>query len=260
MLLLVRNMKILMDNNAGAAYIFTRAGSTWSQQAKIQSSDISADDYFGWDVAMNSDTTYAIVGAPYENTGGAAYVFTRSVSTWTQQQKIQSSDIQASDEFGKSVSMSSDATYAIVGATAEDGGAGNPLANAGAAYIFTRAGSTWSQQAKLVPDDLQFIDNFGQVVAISGDGNTAIVGTQNEDGGPGDPLNNAGAAYIFTRSGSTWTQQAKITASDAQANDRLGVSVSLNSDGTYAIVGAHLEDGGAGNPTQDAGAAYIYKA
>jgi phage gpG-like protein len=247
-------------NNAGAAYIFTRAGSTWSQQAKIQSSDISADDYFGWDVAMNSDTTYAIVGAPYENTGGAAYVFTRSVSTWTQQQKIQSSDIQASDEFGKSVSMSSDATYAIVGATAEDGGAGNPLANAGAAYIFTRAGSTWSQQAKLVPDDLQFIDNFGQVVAISGDGNTAIVGTQNEDGGPGDPLNNAGAAYIFTRSGSTWTQQAKITASDAQANDRLGVSVSLNSDGTYAIVGAHLEDGGAGNPTQDAGAAYIYKA
>jgi hypothetical protein len=139
----------------------------------------------------------------------------RSGSTWTQQQKIQSSDIQGGDNFGGSVSINSDATYAIVGAKSEDGGAGNPLANAGAAYVFSRDGTTWSQQAKLVSDDLQFVDNFGQSVAISGDGNTAIVGVAGEDGGVGDPLTSAGAVYVFTRSGSTWTQQAKITASDA---------------------------------------------
>ena len=245
--------------NAGAAYVFSRSGSTWTQQAKIQSSDIAADDYFGISVEINSDATYAIVGANYEDTGGsnagAAYVFTRSGSTWTQQAKIQSSDIQANDNFGVSVSINSDATYAIVGATAEDGGAGDPLSNAGAAYVFSRSGSTWSQQAKIVSDDLQFVDNFGWAVEISADGNTAIVGVPGEDGGAGDPLTSAGAVYVFTRSGSTWSQQAKIASSDIAAGDRFGYSVSINSDGTYAAVGAWWSP-----VATKAGAAYIYEA
>ena len=244
-------------SNAGAAYVFTRSGSTWTQQAKIQSSDAEQNDYFGWDASISGDGTYAIVGAHYEGTlgsqDGAAYVFSRSGSTWTQQQKIQSSDIQGGDNFGGSVSINSDATYAIVGAKSEDGGGGDPLSNAGAAYVFSRSGSTWSQQAKLVPDDLQFIDNFGQSVAISGDGNTAIVGSTKYTA----EISNAGAVYIFTRSGSTWTQQAKITASDAAASDQFGWSVSINSDATYAAVGARWAYVGA---AEKAGVAYIYKA
>jgi len=248
--------------NAGAAYVFTRSGSTWSQQAKIQSSDIQASDFFGQSVSINSDGDYAIVGAWQEDTGGsnagAAYIFTRSGSTWTQQAKIQSSDAQASDFFGYSVSINSDATYAIVGAFGEDGGSGDPLSNAGAAYVFSRSGSTWTQQAKIVPDDLQAGDSVGNMaVAISGDGTTVIVGAAFEDGGAGDPLTSAGAAYVFTRSDSTWTQQAKLTASDAATNDRFGLSATINSDGSYAAVGAWLAHLGA---VEDAGAAYIYEA
>ena len=243
-------------SEAGAAYIFTRSGSTWTQQQKIVSSDLEASDQFGESVSISSDGTYAIVGARTEDGGivgsdvGAAYVFTRSGSTWTQQAKLTASDAQASDFFGYSVSISSDGTYAIVGAYLEDGG-GN---NAGAAYIFTRSGSTWTQQAKITANDSQADDNFGWSVSISSDGSYAIVGARTEDTGG----SNAGAAYIFTRSGSTWTEQQKIQSSDKEASDFFGYAVALNSNGTHAIVGALLEDGGAGNPLGNAGAAYIF--
>ena len=154
-----------------------------------------------------------LLGANLEDTGGsnagAAYVFTRSGSTWTQQQILVSSDLQASDQFGASVSINSDATYAIVSAKAEDGGAGNPIADAGAAYIFTRSGSTWTEQAILRASDAQASDSFGIIVSINSDATYAIVGASGEDGGAGDPNSQAGAAYIFERSGSTWTQVRK---------------------------------------------------
>ncbi len=248
--------------NTGAAYVFTRSGSTWSQQQRIQASDAQSPDYFGWAVSINSDATYAIVGAPYEDTNdtnaGSAYIFSRSGSTWTQRAKIQPSEVQASDQFGLNVSMSGDGTYVVISSHLEDGGGGDPLSNAGAAYIFTGSGSTWTQQAKLVPNDTQVNDRFGWSVSINNDGTYAIVSAYQEDGGAGDPILNAGAAYIFTRSGSTWTQQAKITASDAQASDFFGWSVAVNSDGTFAIIGAWGEDGGAGDPAGGAGAAYIF--
>ena len=246
--------------NAGAAYIFTRSGSTWTQQQKLTASDAQLGDYFGHSVSINSDATYAIVGAWAEGTGGAtagsAYVFVRSGSTWTQQQKIQSSDIQAGDKFGQSVSISSDGTYAIVGAEREDGGAGDPISDSGAAYIFTRSGSTWTQQAKLFSSSAQTNGYFGWRVSISGDGTYAIVAAKWEHLGAAQ---SAGAAYIFTRSGSTWTQQQKLTASDAQQVDEFGASVSMSSNGTYAIVGANGEDGGAGDPISASGAAYVFE-
>jgi hypothetical protein len=151
---------------------------------------------------------------------------------------ITASDAQVLDYFGWDVAINSDATYVIVGAQREDGGAGNPISDAGAAYIFTRAGSTWSQQAILRASDAQASDYFGDSVSINSDGTYAIVGAHLEDTGG----SNAGAAYIFTRAGSTWSQQAKIQASDAEANDVFGESVSINSDGTYAIIGAQYED------------------
>jgi len=233
--------------DAGSAYIFTRSGSTWTEQQQITASDAESTDLFGDAVAISGDGSYVIVGAPFEDTvgsaAGSAYIFTRSGSTWTQQQKIQSSDIQADDRFGDSVSISSDGSYAIIGARQEN-------SKRGAAYIFTRSGSTWTQQAKLTASDAQANDEFSWSVSMSSDGSYAIVGALREDTGGTD----AGAAYIFTRSGSTWTQQQKILSSDIETGDRFGISVSINSDGTYAIVGAYFEATGGSNT----GSAYIF--
>jgi phage gpG-like protein len=236
--------------NAGSAYIFTRSGTSWSQQAKIQASDRQATDYFSISVAISSDGTTVIVGAFQEDTGGsnagAAYIFTRSGTSWSQQAKIQASEIQADDRFGQSVSISSDGNYAIIGANGDDDG----VNNAGAAYIFTRSGTSWSQQAKIQASDRQSSDYFGGNVAISGDGATSIVGVFFKSTGG----STAGAAYIFTRSGTSWSQQAKILASDTQAFDRFGQSVSISGDGATVIVGASGEDTAA----TEAGAAYIF--
>jgi hypothetical protein len=251
-------------SNTGAVYVFTRSGSTWTQQQKISNPNATNFDNFGKRVSINSDGSYIIASNQFEDTegsaAGGAYVFTRSGSTWTQQSRIISTDIQAADQFGADVEINSDATYAIVGAVSEDGGAGDPISNCGSAYIFTRSGSTWTQQARLQASDAQINDQLGTSVSINSDATYAIVSTVGEDGGVGDPIATAGAAYIFERSGSTWTQVRKLTASDAQASDQFGGSVSISSDGTYAIVGARIEDGGAGDPIADAGAAYIYEA
>ena len=242
-------------SSGGAAYIFTRSGSTWTEQAKIRSSDIEASDGFGTSVSISADGNTVIVGANKEDTGatdaGAAYIFTRSGSTWTEQAKIQASDLAASDEFGYRVAISGDGNTVIVAAYLEDTEAsGHPGLNEGAAYIFTRSGSTWTEEAKLKSSDKSNSDNFGQEVSLSSDGNTAIVGAKFEDAGG----SNAGAAYIFTRSGSTWTEEARLLASDSSSNDNFGYSVSITGDGNTVIVGAWGEDTGG----TDAGAAYIF--
>jgi PAS domain-containing protein len=251
---------------AGSAYIFNRSGSTWTQQQKIVAADRAANDEFGWSVAISGD--YAIVGAYLEDqdasggatasNAGSAYIFNRSGSTWTLQQKIVASDRAAGDEFGYRVSISGD--YAIVGARGEDEDAsgGATALSAGSAYIFIRSGSTWTQQQKIVASDRAANDNFGISVAISGD--YAIVGAwqEDEDASGGATANNAGSAYIFTRSGSTWTQQQKIVAADRAAEDRFGYSVAISGD--YAIVGAYREDEDAsgGATASSAGSAYIF--
>ena len=208
---------------------------TVTQQAKIQSSDIAAGDYFGDAVAIDGDT--AIIGARAKNdTKGAAYIFTRSGSTWTQQAKLVGSGLASGDQFGYSVAIDGD-TVAI-GANGDD----TRGSGAGAIYVFTRSGSTWTQQAKLTPTGLGESGSFA-AVAISGD--TLIGGARGDDGIAG----NAGAAYIFTRSGSTWTQQAKLTASDAIVNHTFGISVAIDGD-TVAI--------GAYGDASFRGAAYIF--
>ena len=173
---------------AGSAYIFTRSGTTWTQQAKILASDLERNDSFGDSVAIDVDTV--VVGARYEDTGdtsaGAAYIFTRSGTTWTEQSKIQASDAEAQDQFGMTVGIYGDTV--VVGAHQEDTGA----AAAGSAYIFTRSGTTWTQQTKIQASDAQIASYFGNSVGIYGD--TIVVGAHREDTGGND----AGAAYIFT--------------------------------------------------------------
>jgi len=250
---------------SGAVYVYTRSGSSWSQQQKIEQSPSYASHYFG-KVSLNSDGTYLLVGAtgvqgpPNFNGQGACYIFTRSGSTWTQQQgPIFTSDGQSSDSFGFSVAINEDATTFISSARNEDGGAGDPISAAGAAYVFTRSGSTWTEQAKIVASDAQASDNFGHCVAINKDGNIVVVSTTNEDGGSGDPISSVGAFYVFERDGSSWTQKKKILSSDGDAYDLLGSEVSISDDGNYIIAGANGEDGGSGNPSMAAGAVYVYE-
>jgi fibronectin type 3 domain-containing protein len=249
--------------DAGAAYVFERTGpDTWDSGTKLVALDAQTEDSFGWSAAIDGD--YAIVSAATEDGGpddpaidaGAAYVFHRTgPNTWDSGVKLVAPDAQKTDWFGGSVALGGD--YAIVGAWLEDGGAGNPAANAGAAYVFRRTGlNTWDAGIKLVAPDAQADDNFGWSVALSGD--YAVVSAYREDGGDGGPTVDAGAAYLFHRTGvNAWDAGTKLVAPDAEADDWFGVSVALGD--SDIIVGAPHEDGGDGGPVTDAGAAYIFQ-
>jgi hypothetical protein len=218
---------VSVNTGQGSAYIYVRNGANWIQEAKLTASDGSVNDQFGISVAIDGD--YAIVGAYLDdvsaNTGqGSAYVFIRSGSSWTQQAKLTASDGSADDSFGYSVSISG--AYAIVGAYLDDVGANT---GQGSAYVFIRSGSSWIQQAKLNAIGGGGGDYFGRSVSI--DDNYAIIGAMfTQLGG----VTEVGAAYIFVRSGTSWAQQATLVASDRQAGDRFGASVSIR--GIYAIV------------------------
>jgi hypothetical protein len=175
--------------NAGAAYIFTRSGTTWIEQSKLTASVKASNGYFGNAVSISADSNTAIVGTTASS--GAAYIFTRSGTTWTEQSKLTASDKAAGDSFGYAVSISVDGNTAIIGATAQDP---SGITNAGAAYIFTRSGTTWAEQSKLTASDKAAGDSFGYAVSISVDGNTAIVGATAQDP---SGIAEAGAAYVF---------------------------------------------------------------
>jgi hypothetical protein len=215
----------------------------WTEQQKIRGSDTTALDKFGVSVAISDDGNTAIAGAYDDSVLGSAYIFRRSGTTWTQQQKIQASDKEYFDEFGWSVAISGNGNTAIVGARYEDTGG----TKAGAAYIFTWSGTTWSEQQKIQASDKQAYDVFGISVAISGDGNTVIVGADGEDTDGTD----AGAAYIFTWSGTSWSEQQKIQASDKNLYDNFGIYVAISDNGNTAIVGAQ-------GVSSSTGAAYIF--
>ncbi|MBN1976554.1 MAG: FG-GAP repeat protein, partial [Anaerolineae bacterium] len=222
---------------------------TWTEQAKLTASDGAAEDHFGNSVALSGNT--ALVGAPYDEVGanyaqGSAYVFTRSGAAWTQQVKLTASDGAASEQFGASVALAGDT--ALVGAYGDGVGAND---GQGSAYVFTRSGTAWAQQAKLTASDGAEWDQFGISVALSGDADTALVGAYYDGVGAND---GQGSAYVFTRSGTTWTQQAHLTAADGATNDHFGDSAALSGD--TALVGAFSDDVGA---NVDQGSAYFCK-
>ena len=239
--------------NAGSAYIFTRSGSTWTQQAQIQPSIRASGGAVGASVTISDDGNTAFVGSVLaDNVGGAVYVFTRAGSTWTEEVKLRPSITTTGDNFGISISASSDGNTVIGGAYLNDTD-GQP--DAGAAYIFTRSGSTWTEEAMIQASDLTQHHWFGAAVSMSNDGNTVIVGAKFEDDGT-DANRDTGAAYIFTRDGSTWTEQSKLTASDPERDDNFGHSVAVSGDSLTTIIGADREDTGGAT----AGAAYVFVA
>ena len=242
------------NHYAGAAYVFSRVDSSWIEAGRLTASDGEGEDEFGGSVAISGD--YAIVGAPYHDVGGyrgyagAAYVFVLVDSSWIEAGRLTASDGEEWDEFGGSVAISGD--YAIVGAPYQSEAAG-------AAYIFKREGSLWVEQLKLTRSDPESWDLFGCSVAIDGD--YAIVGARfkaNDEvggyGGNGGSGLYAGAAYVFKREGSNWTEETKLTPSNAKSSANFGASVSVSGD--YTIVGApHHDVEGAGYE----GAVYIFR-
>ena len=228
------------DSFKGSAYVFTRNGSVWSQQQKLTAPDGAVDDEFGWSTGLSGES--AVVGAHRDDGGrGSAYVFLRNGSAWSQQQKLSASDGAALDEFGYSVAISGETV--ISGAVLDDTGG----TVSGSAFIFARSGAVWNEQQKLMASDGAAKDNFGGSVAVSGD--SAIVGANGADVGTVDQ----GSAYIYTRSGTVWFEQQKLTASDGSAGDNLGCSVAISGD--TVVAGGYLDDSGS---TLDQGSSYIF--
>jgi MYXO-CTERM domain-containing protein len=216
------------------------------EQARLEAGDGSALDAFGFAVAVQGDT--ALVGAYRDDSArgtdaGAAYVFVRSGATWTEQAKLEASDGAAEDAFGASVALDGDT--AIVGAFQRDTALG---VNAGAAYVFVRSGTTWTEQSRLEASDGTAFASFGAAVALAGD--TVLVGARDADAAR---ATRAGATYVYTRSGSPWSAQAKLEASDGADGDAFGVAVAL--DGDTALVGAN---GDATPRGVAAGSAYVF--
>jgi len=239
---------------AGSAYVFSRGDGTWSEEAKLSASDGDSDDDFGWSVAMAGEGSTALVGAigdedPNGTAAGSAYVFSRGNGTWSEEAKLSASDGDSGDHFGSSVAMAGDGPTAIVGAPEDEDPNGTA---AGSAYVFSRGDGTWSEEAKLSASDGDSDDLFGFSVAVSGDGSTALLGA------PGDEDPNgtaAGSAYVFSRGDGTWSEGAKLSASDGDSDDLFGGSVAMAGDGSTALLGAPVDE----EPNGDlAGSAYVF--
>jgi hypothetical protein len=294
----VPNKRVGGISGPGAAYIFVRSGDVWSQQAELSPSDGAIGDEFGYSVSISSDGNTVAVG----RFRGAVYIFVRSGTVWSQQQKLTDSDNRG---LGDALSISLDGNTIVVGGSISLEG---HIYTSFATHIFVQSGGVWSWEATLMPSDGDYCSwgancsDFGTSVSISSDGNTAIVGAPgysfswnlvyvfvrsggawsqqaeftNSGGGyfgrsvsissDGNtaliaaPMTQVGsnsgqgAAYIFVRSGAVWSQEQELTASDGEAGDEFGDSVSISPDGNAALVGAPA----IGGIVAGQGAAYIF--
>jgi hypothetical protein len=239
---------------SGAAYVFVRVGNSWTQQAYLKASNTEASDNFGCPVSISGDTI--VVGAIGEDSNakganrdpnnngafqsGAAYVFVRNGNSWTQQAYLKASNTEAEDQFGYAVSISGNTI--VVSSYGESSNAigvngnqdDNSAIQSGAAYVFVRDGTTWAQQAYLKASNTEAYDIFGSAVSISGD--TIVVGAfweaSNATGVNGDQNNNdafrSGAAYVFVRNGTDWTQQAYLKSGRVHSSGYFGGAVAIN--------------------------------
>lgn len=211
-------------SGTGAAYVFTEQHGRWTEQAELTAAGGKPGDWFGSTVALDGDT--AVVGAPRAAGTGAAYIFIRQGRHWMQQDRITANDSAPADWFGRTVALS--ANTLVVGAWYKHD-------DLGAAYVFVRHGSHWTQQAELSAGDAKEGDYFGTAVALNMD--TALVGAAGAD-------DTAGTAYVFERHGSSWSQQAELHASDGQCCAAFGAAVAV--DGDQVVVGAPQARGGSG--------------
>lgn len=257
----------------GAVYVFTRAAATWSQQARVRAPVPQDFGFFGWSVALSADGNTLATGAYDENSigapgttqtfAGAVHVFTRSGATWTHQAALKGARTEALDYVGWSVALSGDGDTVAFGAMGESGGstgvngdeADNSVEAAGAVYVATRSGTTWSQQAYLKPSTVGFHANFGTSLALSSDGMTLAAGSPAEQNG-------TGAIYVFSRTGSTWMPHARVIAPNHATGGLFGASIAMTADGSLLAVGAASENSASLDPSNHgamgAGAVYTF--
>ena len=289
--------------SAGAVYVFARAGATWTQQAYVKAptpAEFTNGDMFGYSVGLNADGNTLAVGVYDEggssrgineppdresNGSGAAYVFARAGDTWRQEAYLKSPISEGNDSWGISIAVSADGNTIALGSADEDclaTGVNPPgcdddreaNTSAGAVSVFAREGATWTQQGYIKASNTDVTDWFGLRVALSGDGNalaaSAIyeasaargIGGRQDDNSAGE----TGAVYYFTRSGTEWTQEAYVKASNADAFDQFGGAVAISSDGRTMVVGARGEDSAAqgangdqtDNSVDESGAVYVF--
>ncbi|RZA07456.1 MAG: hypothetical protein EOO68_03405 [Moraxellaceae bacterium] len=293
--------------NSGAVYIYKLKESGWIEDAYIKASDAGTDDFFGTSIALSNDGNSMVVGAPGEDSkdtsanddiitidtfnawldNGGVYVFARGAEKWTQEAKLKPSYIQWKQEFGASVALSADGSTLAVGTPGDwtaTGGINPNGANydpkvitnyaSGAAYLFTKSGTTWAQQAYLKPAVVNPGYQFGSTVSLSANGNILAVGSwldsSQATGINGDQLDSsaasAGAAYVFSRAGTTWSQKSYVKAPNTDKQDRFGRSLELDDSGESLVIGAHKESSKAvgvngseaDNSAASAGAAYVF--
>ncbi len=296
---------------AGAVYVFSNQGGEWAQQAYIKASNPGVTDNFGFATSLSEDGNTLAVSAHFESSAatgidgnqdddsigqsGAAYVFVRDGTTWTQQAYIKASntghraeevsadappladvafgpasageyryegslgeEFDDGDQFGAALALTSDGSRLIVTATAEDSAAtgtngdqtDNSKRSAGAAYIFDRVGDTWAQSAYIKPSNPEVDALFGYSVAITADGSRIAVGGYDEDGSAESTnefqdglVRGAGAVYVFDFDGDSWNQIGYLKASNAERGDSFGVAVTISDDGKTVIGTAQDEDG-----------------
>ena len=288
--------------SAGAAYVFRREGTTWGQTAYIKPSNPEVDALFGYSAALSADGSRVAIGG-YDEDGspastnefqdglvrgtGAVYVFDFDGETWHQTGYLKASNAERGDSLGVAVVISDDGKTVIATAQDEDGlstGINNIPGpdyqddirpTTGAVYVFVEEDGTWSQQAYIKASNTGSGDVFGSRLAVSGDGNVLAVGAQLEDSGSqgidgfqdDDTALEAGAVYLFTRSGDSWAQEAYIKGSNTEIFDEFGSSVSISADGSLLAVGAYYEDSAAtgvggdqsDNSMLEAGAVYLLR-
>ena len=294
---------------AGAVYVFTRSGSSWRQQAYIKASNTgeagTADafgdgDQFGYSLALSDDGNTIAVGAHTEDSrsagingdqkdntassAGAAYVFARTGTTWAQQAYVKAANPDGGDLFAFTVALNADGSTLAVGSYDEggssrgiNGAVDNNRRGSGAAYIFSRTGTMWAQQAYIKTSNAEGGDSFGVHVQLSDDGNTLLAGSLDEDclvtgvnpsGCDNDQKadTSAGAAYVFVRSGQTWSQQAFLKPTTIMGADWFGSRLALSGDGNTAAIASPLEGSSArglnGNQKDssatDSGAVFVF--
>ena len=273
--------------DSGAVYVFTWQDQTWTQEAYLKASNAGDSDSFGCSLDLSADGNLLVVGAQQEASAatgvdgdqlddsapgaGAAYVFSRSASTWAQDAYVKASNTEQDDQFGVAVAIAADGQTFAVGAANESSSAQGVNGDqslddaylAGAVYVFSRVGGTTVQQAYVKASNTTGEDRFGMHLDLSGDGNTLVVGAPYEnsfasgiDGNQTDfGAGAAGAAYSFSRQGSAWAQDAYIKTVTSNDGSLFGSSIALSGDGSTLAIGARgyvNESGQSG-----VGAAYV---
>ena len=252
----------------GSVHVFVRSGTTWSYQREMNEPVPDNGSEFGHRVSTNSDGSRVLISAPGAVVGsvdnvGAMYVFTRSGTTWTLEATLDESmvggfsgGVEQYENFGDAISLSSDGAYAITGVKGDEKTGGADAS--GVAHIFYRSGTSWTHQKSLSQDGVSAdataaqYNTFGCSVDITSDGSRVVIGAQNtlDYGKP-----EAGAAYIFVRSGTTWTFERYLEHPAPGQGDRFGATVRIAANGDRVVVGAPWDDTTGGS---DMGSAHIF--